>query len=86
MGLADEQMYHTPAQEGCLDTETKLFTKKGKEKRNEKGNLEDDSASHRHSAHCTLYFTRSYELHAVHVETGKLNYSLKKLFELWVSK
>ena len=32
MGLADEQVYHTPAQEGCPDTETKLFTKKGKEK------------------------------------------------------
>ncbi len=77
MGHSDEQVYHTPAQEGCPDTETKLFTKKGKEKRNEKGNLEDDSASHRHGAHCTLYFTRSYELHAVHVETGKLNYSLK---------
>lgn len=31
--------------------------------------MEDDSASHRHGAHCTLYFTRSYELHVVHVET-----------------
>ena len=37
-------------------------------KRNEKGNLEDDSASHRDCTHCTLYFTRSYELHVVHVE------------------
>ena len=69
MGLADEQEYHTPAQEGCLDTETKLFTKKGKEKRNEKGNLEINSADHRHGTHCTLHITRSYELHVVHVET-----------------
>lgn len=41
--------------------------KKGMNK-NEKGNLEDDSASHRDCTHCTLYFTRSYELHVVHVE------------------
>ena len=32
MGLADKQVYHTPAQEGCLDTETKLFTKKERKK------------------------------------------------------
>ena len=56
--------------EGMPDTETGLFTKKERNEENEKGNLEDDSASHRHGAHCTLYFTRSYELHAVHVETG----------------
>lgn len=33
--------------------------------KNEKGNLEDDSASHRHCTHCTLHITRSYELHVV---------------------
>lgn len=54
--------------EGMPDTETGLFTKKERNEENEKGNLEDDSASHRDCTHCTLYFTRSYELHVVHVE------------------
>lgn len=54
---------------GMPDTETGLFTKKKGMNKNEKGNLEDDSASHRDCTHCTLYFTRSYELHVVHVET-----------------
>lgn len=52
-------------------------------KRNEKGNLEINSADHRHGTHCTLHITRSYELHVVHVETKLFT---KKLFELWVSK
>ena len=37
-------------------------------KRNEKGNLEINSADHRDCTHCTLHITRSYELHVVHVE------------------
>ena len=37
--------------------------------KNEKGNLEINSADHRDCTHCTLYFTRSYELHVVYVET-----------------
>lgn len=60
-----------------------IIHKKERNEENEKGNLEDDSASHRHCAHCTLYFTRSYELHVVHVE---IKLFTKKLFELWVSK
>lgn len=52
-------------------------------KRNEKGNLEINSADHRDCTHCTLHITRSYELHVVHVETKLFT---KKLFELWVSK
>lgn len=50
---------------GMPDTETGLFTKKKGMNKNEKGNLENDSASHRDCTHCTLYFTRSYELHVV---------------------
>lgn len=60
--------YRGTAWRGMPDTETGLFTKKKGMNKNEKGNLEDDSASHRHCAHCTLYFTRSYELYVVHVE------------------
>ena len=41
------------------------YSLKERNEENEKGNLEDDSASHRDGAHCTLYFTRSYELHVV---------------------
>lgn len=52
-------------------------------KRNEKGNLEINSADHRDCTHCTLHITRSYELHVVYVETKLFT---KKLFELWVSK
>ena len=50
---------------GMSDTETGLFTKKKGMKRNEKGNLEINSADHRHGTHCTLHITRSYELHVV---------------------
>ena len=32
-------------------------------KRNEKGNLEINSADHRDCTHCTLHITRSYELY-----------------------
>lgn len=34
-------------------------------KKNEKGNLEINSADHRDRTHCTLHITRSYELHVV---------------------
>ena len=51
--------------------------------KNEKGNMEINSADHRDCTHCTLHITRSYELHVVHVETKLFT---KKLFELWVSK
>ena len=47
------------------DTETGLFTKKKGMNKNEKGNLEINSADHRDCAHCTLHITRSYELHVV---------------------
>ena len=57
--------YRGTAGRGMPDTETGLFTKKKGMKRNEKGNMEINSADHRHGAHCTLYFTRSYELHVV---------------------
>lgn len=54
---------------GMPDTETGLFTKKKGMNKNEKGNLEINSADHRDCTHCTLHITRSYELHVVHVET-----------------
>lgn len=57
--------YRGTAWRGMPDTETGLFTKKKGMNKNEKGNLENDSASHRDCTHCTLYFTRSYELHVV---------------------
>ena len=41
-----------------------MAKKKGM-KRNEKGNLEINSADHRDCTHCTLHITRSYELHVV---------------------
>ena len=47
-----------------------IIHEKERNEENEKGNLEDDSADHRDCTHCTLHITRSYELHAVHVETG----------------
>ena len=54
--------------EGMPDTETGLFTKKKGMNKNEKGNMEINSADHRDCTHCTLHITRSYELHVVHVE------------------
>lgn len=54
---------------GMPDTETGLFTKKKGMNKNEKGNMEINSADHRDCTHCTLHITRSYELHVVHVET-----------------
>lgn len=50
---------------GMPDTETGLFTKKKGMNKNEKGNLEINSADHRDCTHCTLHITRSYELHVV---------------------
>lgn len=75
--------YRGTAWRGMPDTETGLFTKKERNEENEKGNLEINSADHRHGAHCTLHITRSYELHVVYVE---IKLFTKKLFELWVSK
>ena len=57
--------YRGTAWMGTPDTETGLFTKKKGRKRNEKGNLEINSADHRDCTHCTLHITRSYELHVV---------------------
>lgn len=57
--------YRGTAWRGMPDTETGLFTKKERNEENEKGNLEINSADHRDCTHCTLYFTRSYELHVV---------------------
>lgn len=69
MGLAAGQDTAEQQGGGMPDTETGLFTKKERNEENEKGNLEINSADHRDCTHCTLYFTRSYELHVVHVET-----------------
>ena len=50
---------------GMPDTETGLFTKKKGMNKNEKRNMEINSADHRDCTHCTLHITRSYELHVV---------------------
>lgn len=60
--------YRGTAWRGCPIQKLDYSLKKKGMNKNEKGNLEDDSASHRDCTHCTLYFTRSYELHVVHVE------------------
>ena len=65
MGLAAGQDTAELHGGGTPDTETGLFTKKKGMKRNEKGNLEINSADHRDCTHCTLHITRSYELHVV---------------------
>ena len=77
MGLAAGQDTAELPWKATPDTETGLFTKKKGMKRNEKGNLEINSADHRDCTHCTLHITRSYELHIVHVETKLFT---KKLF------
>lgn len=57
--------YRGTAGRGMPDTETGLFTKKKGMNKNEKGNMEINSADHRDCTHCTLHITRSYELHVV---------------------
>ena len=66
MGLAARQDTAELHGGGCPIQKLDYSLKKKGMNKNEKGNLENDSASHRDCTHCTLYFTRSYELHVVH--------------------
>lgn len=61
--------YRGTAGRGCPIQKLDYSLKKKGMNKNEKGNMEINSADHRDCTHCTLHITRSYELHVVHVET-----------------
>lgn len=50
---------------GCPIQKLDYSLKKKGMNKNEKGNMEINSADHRDCTHCTLHITRSYELHVV---------------------
>lgn len=60
--------YRGTAGRGCPIQKLDYSLKKKGMNKNEKGNMEINSADHRDCTHCTLHITRSYELHVVHVE------------------
>lgn len=55
--------YRGTAGRGCPIQKLDYSLKKKGMNKNEKGNLEINSADHRDCTHCTLHITRSYELH-----------------------
>ena len=68
MGLAARQDTAELHGGGCPIQKLDYSLKKKGMNKNEKGNMEINSADHRDCTHCTLHITRSYELHVVHVE------------------
>ena len=60
--------YRGTAGRGCPIQKLDYSLKKKGMNKNEKRNMEINSADHRDCTHCTLHITRSYELHVVHVE------------------
>jgi len=57
--------YRGTAGRGCPIQKLDYSLKKKGMNKNEKGNMEINSADHRDCTHCTLHITRSYELHVV---------------------
>ena len=57
--------YRGTAGRGCPIQKLDYSLKKKGINKNEKGNMEINSADHRDCTHCTLHITRSYELHVV---------------------
>lgn len=57
--------YRGTAGRGCPIQKLDYSLKKKGMNKNEKGNMEINSADHRDCTHCTLHITRSYELHIV---------------------
>lgn len=57
--------YRGTAWRGCPIQKLDYSLKKKGMNKNEKGNMEINSADHRDCTHCTLHITRSYELYVV---------------------